>query len=137
MIYRLSRNTDCHSGLIIIIMSGPNKLCPCSLVFQVWLLGKEEPSNWCSGLAISLGDCDWLIFLLLWGGASKSYWRPPAITGHSSGWHHPVLTGQCEKYIYFHMSQTQWNFIFLNITRFLSPNFTLTRNIITFGSHRI
>lgn len=69
-------------------------LYACLWVFQVWLLSTEESSNWYSGLAVTLGDCDWLVFLLLWGGAAEPHWRPPAVAGHRSGWRHPVPTGQ-------------------------------------------
>lgn len=73
----------------------------CLWVFQVWLLSKEEPSNRYPGLAVTLGDCDWLLFLLLWGGASEPHWRPPAVASHCSGWHHPFPTGQCWKDLCF------------------------------------
>lgn len=71
---------------------------PCARLwpFQVRLLGKEEPSDWHSGLAVALGDCDRLVFLLLRGGASEPHRRPPAVAGHRSGWYHPILTGQCQ-----------------------------------------
>lgn len=62
-------------------------------VFQVWFLSKEEPCHWDSGLAVTLGDCDWLVLLLLWGRTSEPHWRPPAAAGHRSGWHHSILTG--------------------------------------------
>ena len=67
----------------------------CMCVFQVWFLCKEEPSDWYSGLAFTLGDCDWLLFLLLWSRTSEPHWRPPAVAGHRSGRHHPFLAGQC------------------------------------------
>ena len=77
------------------------KLYACLWLFQVWSLSKDEPGDWYPGLAITMGDCDWLVFLLLWGGASEPHRRPPAVAGHRSGRHYPILTGQCQQDLYF------------------------------------
>lgn len=83
--------------MVIIIPYSPDtssEVYACLWLFQVWLLSKEEPGDWYSGLAIALGNCDRLLFLLLWGGAPEPHWRPPAVAGHRSGWYCPILTGQ-------------------------------------------
>lgn len=62
-------------------------------MLQVWFLSKDETCHQHSGLAITVGDCDWLIFFLLRGRTAKPYWCPPAVAGHCSRRHHSFLTG--------------------------------------------
>lgn len=50
--------------------------------FQVWFLSENDASDWCSRLAVPVGDCDWLVFLLLRRGAAELDWRPPSAAGH-------------------------------------------------------
>lgn len=46
-----------------------------------------------------MGDCDWLVFLLLWCGVAELDWCPPSLAGHCPWWHHPFLTGRWSKSI--------------------------------------
>lgn len=60
---------------------------------QIWGLSEREPCYRHTIMAITLGYCDWLILLLLWGGATKFDWRPTPAAGHRARRHCTFLTG--------------------------------------------
>lgn len=69
-------------------------------VLQVRRLGEEELGGGHTVLALSLGHRDWLVLLLLWGGATEPHRRPPAAPGHRARRHHSLPAGEtlCSPY---------------------------------------
>lgn len=65
-------------------------------LYQVWRLSEEELSDWHFILALSVGDCDWFIFLLLRGRSAEPHWCPSAATGHRTRWHCAFLGGNTD-----------------------------------------
>lgn len=47
-------------------------------------------------MALALGHCDWLVLLLLWGGATEPDRRPPPVAGHRAGRHRTFLAGEAQ-----------------------------------------
>ena len=62
---------------------------PFATTLQVWRLCEAEPCDWHAVLAVTVGDCDWLVLLLLWGGASELDRRAAPTAGHLTRWHRP------------------------------------------------
>lgn len=60
---------------------------------KVWRRGAWKPGNWHFSLAVTLGDCDWLLFLNVWGGASESDWSATSPAGHRQRQHRSSSTG--------------------------------------------
>lgn len=54
----------------------------------------RELGDWHVGLAIAMGDCDWLLLLHLWGGAAKFDRSSSSPAGHCQGRYRACPSGQ-------------------------------------------
>lgn len=65
---------------------------------QVWRGSQWQPGHWYLGVAIPVGDCNWLLLLHLWSGASELDGRPASHAGHLQGWCCAHPTGQSQSF---------------------------------------
>lgn len=54
----------------------------------------RELGDWHVGLAVTVGDCDWLLLLYLWGGAAEFDRSSSSPAGHRQGQHRARPSGQ-------------------------------------------
>lgn len=75
----------------------------CNLL-QVWGRSPRELSDRHVGLAVAVGDCDWLLLLHLRSGTAEFDRSSPSSAGHRQRQHRACSAGQCPQELTFKLS---------------------------------